>query len=115
MLDRACTQSWLYARVDTSEVVTGAGDQSTTSLPGTDHVQCVLKIRWVGGFELHQFARRRVGKAEPHRMQPLAFQFQLGSKDWVGPIHRVTNAWMPDRCHVNPDLVRAAGFELDLE
>ena len=33
----------------------------------------------------------------------------------VGPIHRIANARMPNRCHVNPDLMCPAGFQLDFE
>src|SRR4029453_12256246 len=84
-------------------------------LPRTDDVQCVLKIRWIRRFELHRLARRRVHETKADGVQPLPFQAELGSQNWVGPIHRIADAGMSNRCHVYPDLMGSAGFQLDLE
>ena len=51
-------------------------------------------------------------ETEADRVQPLPFQTKLGCKNWVGPIHRIADARMPNRCHVDADLMGSAGFNL---
>jgi hypothetical protein len=75
----------------------------------------MLKIRWVRGLKLHQFARTRVPKTQSNGVQPLAFQTELVGKHGIGSIHQIAYAGMSNRRHVNPDLMRTAGFELDLK
>src|SRR5688500_5507661 len=84
-------------------------------LPGADHVQGMLKIRRVRRLELHLLTRRRMHEAEPDRMQPLPLQTELGSEDRDSPIDRIANARMTNCCHVNPNLMRPPGFQLDFE
>src|SRR5215207_1425194 len=84
-------------------------------LPATDYLQGMLKIRRVRRLELHVLTRRRVHKAEADRMQPLPPQTELGSEDRVSPIHRIADARMTNRRHMNPDLMRPPGFQLDFE
>jgi hypothetical protein len=56
-----------------------------------------------------------VRKTKSNGVQPLAFQTELVGKHGIGPIHQIADAGMSNRRHVNPDLMRTAGFELDLQ
>ena len=48
-------------------------------LPRADHVQRVLNIRWIRGFELHQLARGRVQETEADGVQA-----RTGSAPYIG-------------------------------
>ena len=48
-------------------------------------------------------------------MQPLPGQAEPRGEHRVCPVQPVTHAGVPDRCHVHPDLVGAAGLQDDLD
>ena len=52
---------------------------------------------------------------ETRRMQPLPGQAELCGQRRVCAIGKVADARMPQRRHVHPDLMGAAGLKLDLE
>jgi hypothetical protein len=73
-------------------------------------------VRQVGGIwagERDLAAIGGVGEGEADRVQPLAGQAKPGGQHRVGPVEQVTHARVPDRGHVHPDLMGAAGFQVD--
>ena len=59
----------------------------------------MLKIRWVRGLKLHQFARTRVRKTKSNGVQPLAFQTELVGKAVIltdGKAGTVENVWLDE-------------------
>ena len=77
--------------------------------------QSVLEVGCVLRLEFDRFAGARVREPETHRVQPLSFEAESFAERGIGAIHRVADARMPLRRHVHTNLVRAAGFEFDLE
>src|SRR5215469_16733743 len=84
-----------------------AGPAAVLSL-GAQHVQCARQIGRVRANELNPAAVSWMSKAELDRVQPLPRQPETLSQHRVRAIEPVADAWMPDCCHVHPDLVRAA-------
>src|SRR5215207_800140 len=80
-------------------------------LPRTDHVQRVLKIRRIRGFELHLLTCGRMRKTEADRVQPVPLQTNLRGEGWISSICRIADAGMLNCRHVNADLMRPAGFQ----
>jgi len=50
-------------------------------------------------------------EGEAHRVQPLPMQAQPLGQDRIRTVEQVTHAGVPDRGHVDPDLMRPAGFQ----
>src|SRR5215203_3982384 len=54
-------------------------------------------------------------EAEPGRVQPLPAEAQPGGQRRIGAVGQVPDQRVPDRGQVHPDLVGAAGLQLDVE
>jgi hypothetical protein len=59
------------------------------------------------------FAGAWVCEAELDGVQPLTFQAEAFSLRGVSAVEHVADTRMVDRCHVDADLVCAAGFQVD--
>src|SRR6185437_1800459 len=102
-------------------VAPGPADSSETAASDTtsafcgDYVKRVLKIVRVRRGELDALAGARVFEREPGRVQPLSRQAEALGERRVGTVGQVADAGVMECGHVHPDLVGAAGFQLDLQ
>src|SRR5689334_533721 len=74
-----------------------------------------LEVGWVRRLVRDVLARLRVLEAEAYGVQPLALETEPLRQRRVGAVGEVADARVLEGGHVHPDLVGAAGLELDLE
>src|SRR4029077_20177650 len=79
-----------------------------------EDVQGVLEIGRVLAAELSPVTVRRMGEAEADRVQPLPGQPEPVREHRVRTVQPVADAWVAQRRHVHPYLVRAPGLQDDL-
>src|SRR6185312_3819319 len=82
---------------------------------GTQDVDGVLEIARIFGREDHRFAAPRVPEPKPNRVKPLSLETEPGRNGRICAVHRVTDAGMPLRGHVNADLMGSPRLELHLQ
>src|SRR5262249_51222887 len=95
----------------------GGTSVDTASVCVTDDLQGVSEIVGVRRLVLDVLPRVRVLEAEPGpgRVQPLPLEPDPPCERRVGAVGQVTDARVLERAHVHPDLVGAAGLEVDLQ
>ncbi len=81
----------------------------------TKAIKCLLQVRRRFTTYRHWKPRSRMSEAQTCCVQPLPFQTQASRQRRVCAIRQVTNARMANGRHVDSDLMRASGFEVDLD
>ena len=79
-----------------------------------DPVQGGLQILGIGATEVDPLARAGVLKPEADRVQPLAFEAERCGQHRVSTVGEVSGAGMAQGREVNPDLMSAPRFQVDL-
>src|SRR6478735_9815207 len=80
-----------------------------------DHLEGAGEVLGVGRLVLDVVAGVRVLEAQAYGVQPLPLQPDPAGERRVGAVGEVADAGVLEGSHVHPDLVRAAGLEVDLQ
>jgi hypothetical protein len=84
-------------------------------VPVPQHVEGVLKIARIGAGDLDSPAVSWVGESQRAGVQPLALQAETFGQHRVRAVGRVADTGVMQRGEVHPDLMGAAGLEVDVK